>query len=408
MVVALPESALTGYFLEGGVRDNAVTAGTLARDLDRVYRAVAFVAASRSTSTLGFYEIWNNKLYNSAMYVTLGDGDPHIRHVHRKVFLPTYGLFDEERFVERGRDVRAFDTSWGRAAMLVCEDAWHSLTATIAALDGAQIIFVCAAPPARGPWPKTDDVPGPGEHESLGSAHSRDRRRARRLRHADDARWQRGRQGLSWRIVRVGRATARYRGRAPLWEDAILSVSVDLADVTRARADMPLIADLETMLPHLRASIDDVDGGHTERRSSTTSRRSTRRKASSPRSAAMRADRSQGSVQVVRGPHVARDTAVAARRSTRRSPSSGSSISSARKWRGAEWNAAVIGDLGRRRFSGDGVSRGEGARTRERARRSNAVSNVEQGKSRPRAARDRRAGNSVANDRHQRRASTAI
>ena len=129
-------------------------------DLDLAYRA-GTSSGKPFDVTLGFYEIWNNKLYNSAMYVTLGDGDPRIRHVHRKVFLPTYGLFDEERFVERGRDVRAFDTPWGRAAMLVCEDAWHSMTATIAALDGAQIIFVCAAPPARGPWPKSDDVPGP-------------------------------------------------------------------------------------------------------------------------------------------------------------------------------------------------------------------------------------------------------
>jgi NAD+ synthase (glutamine-hydrolysing) len=51
------------------------------------------------------------------------------------------------------------------------------------------------------------------------------------------------------------------RGRAPLWEDSILAVTVDLADVTRARADIPLIADLETMLPHLRASMDDVMAG---------------------------------------------------------------------------------------------------------------------------------------------------
>src|SRR5437763_12736425 len=66
MVLALPESALTGYFLEGGVRDNAVTAGTLARDLDRVYRA-AVPSPKPLDLTIGFYEIWNNKLYNSAM-----------------------------------------------------------------------------------------------------------------------------------------------------------------------------------------------------------------------------------------------------------------------------------------------------------------------------------------------------
>jgi NAD+ synthase (glutamine-hydrolysing) len=259
MVLALPESALTGYFLEGGVRDNAVTAGTLARDLDRVSRG-AISSPQPLDVTLGFYEIWNNKLYNSAMYVTLGDGEPRIHHVHRKIFLPTYGLFDEERFVERGRDVRAFDTSWGRAALLVCEDAWHSLTATIAALDGAQVIFVCAAPPARGPWPKSDGVPGP-------TSVSRWDRLIRDI--ADE-------HGVFVTLSTlvgseggkmfpggsmVAGAKGEVRGRAPLWDDAILSVTLDIADVTRARADMPLIADLETMMPHLRTSMDAIIAG---------------------------------------------------------------------------------------------------------------------------------------------------
>src|SRR6478735_5555075 len=258
-VLALPETALTGYFLEGGVREEAMTAGTLARELDAAYRSA--VRSPRSLDvTLGFYEVWNNKLYNSAMYVTLGDGEPRIRHVHRKVFLPTYGLFDEERFVERGRDVRAFETSWGRAAMLVCEDAWHSMTATIAALDGAQIIFVCAAPPARGAWPKPDDVPGP-------ASASRWDRLVRDI--ADE-------HGVYVTLTNlvgseggklfpggsfVAGPKGEVRGRAPLWDDAILSVSVDLADVTRARADIPLIADLETMMPHLAASLAEVMAG---------------------------------------------------------------------------------------------------------------------------------------------------
>ena len=255
-VLCLAESALTGYFLEGGVRDNAVTGGTLAADLDAIYRE-AVTRARPLDVTLGFYEIWNNKLYNSAMYLTLGDGEPRVHHVHRKVFLPTYGLFDEERFVERGREVRAFDTPWGRAAMLVCEDAWHSMTATIAALDGAQVVFVCSAPPARGLAPKTDGVPGP----------------------ASVSRWDRlirdiaeehgvyvtltnlvGSEGgkLFPGASFVAGPSGDVRGRAPLWEDAILSVTVDLADVTRARADMPLVADMETMVPHLVGSLSDV------------------------------------------------------------------------------------------------------------------------------------------------------
>src|SRR4051812_20796949 len=154
-VLCLPESALTGYFLEGGVRDVALTAGTLAQDLHALYRAN--VTGPRLLDVvIGFYEEWQNRLYNSALYVTLGGGEPVVRHVHRKIFLPTYGMFDEERFVERGREVRAFDTPWGRAAILVCEDAWHSLTGTIAALDGAQVIFLLSAPPARGPWANTE------------------------------------------------------------------------------------------------------------------------------------------------------------------------------------------------------------------------------------------------------------
>jgi NAD+ synthase (glutamine-hydrolysing) len=259
MVLCFAESALTGYFLEGGVRDNAVTAGTLAADLDRTYRA-AVPSPRPFDITIGFYEIWNNKLYNSVMYVTLGEGDARIRHVHRKVFLPTYGLFDEERFVERGREVRAFDTPWGRAGVLVCEDAWHSMTATIAALDGAQIIFVCAAPPARGAWPKPDDVPGPASVS----------RWDRLIRDIAD---EHGVYAVLTTLVGteggkvfpggsfVAGPKGEVRGRAPLWEDSILAVTVDLADVTRARADIPLIADLETMLPHLRASMDDVMAG---------------------------------------------------------------------------------------------------------------------------------------------------
>lgn len=253
-LVCFPETALTGYFLEGGVREHAVTAGQLAADLHRGY------AGPRVDLCVGFYEVWRNKLYNSALYLTLGETIPLVRHVHRKVFLPTYGLFDEERFVERGREIRAFDTPWGRAAMLVCEDVWHSMTATIAALDGAQLIIVPTAPPARGAWPRSDDAPGP----------------------ASVARWERlardmaDEHGLYVALVGLvgseggkqfpGSAMlagpkGEVRARGPLWEEALVVARLDLADVTRARADMPLIADLETMVPHLQEAMTKVTAG---------------------------------------------------------------------------------------------------------------------------------------------------
>jgi len=146
-----PETATSGYFVEGGVKQVAVTTGTLLQDLDRVYREVGGAHPSLDVA-IGFYERFQNHFYNSCLYATLGGKKPDVRHVHRKVFLPTYGVFDEERFVDRGQDgVRAFDTSWGgRAAILICEDAWHGLAGTIAALEGAQVIIVPSASPARG------------------------------------------------------------------------------------------------------------------------------------------------------------------------------------------------------------------------------------------------------------------
>jgi NAD+ synthetase len=255
-VAFLPETAVSGYFLEGGVREHAVTAGTLVRDLDVQYRS-AVPSLEPMDIGLGFYEIWNNSIYNSALYVTLGGDEPVVRHVHRKVFLPTYGLFDEERFVDRGFEIRAFDTSWGRAAMLVCEDAWHSLSGTIAALDGAQIIFIPSASPARGLSPRQDDLEGPSNLE----------------------RWERlardisSEHGVFTSLIHLvgfeggktfsgGSVVAGPRGdiklRAPLWEEAIAPVTLDTAELTRARVELPLLTDLQTMLPHMVRTIGKI------------------------------------------------------------------------------------------------------------------------------------------------------
>jgi predicted amidohydrolase len=249
-LVQFPETAASGYFVEGAVRDLAVTAGELARDLDAAYK-LALRTPPPLDVVLGFYEKWRDTLYNSAIYVRLGPSAPEILHVHRKNFLPTYGLFDEERFVERGHEMRAFDTPWGRAAILVCEDAWHSLSGTVAALDDAQLIFLSSAAPARGVWPRADAIPGP----------------------ASVARWERlvrdiaeehgvfvtfanlvGSEGgkMFPGASMVMGPYGDVRARAPVWDEAILPATIDLGDIARARSDVPLLADLRTALPHLR------------------------------------------------------------------------------------------------------------------------------------------------------------
>jgi NAD+ synthetase len=258
-VAVFAETALTGYFVEGGVRDVATTAGAFARDLQAQYASA--VSTPRPLDVcIGFYEVWNNAFYNSALYATLGGDQAVIRHVHRKLFLPTYGMFDEERFVDRGFEVRAFDTSWGRAAMLICEDAWHSLTGTVAALDGATMVFVVSASPARGIWPREDEGPVP----------------------ANLKRWERlardmaEEHGVFVALVNLvgtegGKTFAGgsiicgphgdIRARAPLWDETIMTISLDPQDLTRARSDAPLLTDLQTMMPHLMRTVDRIQAG---------------------------------------------------------------------------------------------------------------------------------------------------
>jgi NAD+ synthase (glutamine-hydrolysing) len=262
-VVQFPETALSGYFVEGGVREMSYDATDLARDLGATYQSAASGAQSIDV-VIGFYERLNGTLHNSVMYVTLGsDGSAAIRHVHRKNFLPTYGMFDEERFVERGYGVRAFDTSWGRAAMLVCEDAWHSLTGLIAALDGAQVVFVSSAAPARGAFERADG-------ESVPASVARWDRLVRDIAEehgvfvtlANLVGSEGGKmfQGSSC-VMGPGGDT---RARAPVWDEALLTADVDLDDITRARANGPLLSDVRAMMPMLRAELDRVANGKQE------------------------------------------------------------------------------------------------------------------------------------------------
>ena len=251
-LVVFPETATSGYFVEGGVKELAVTAGTLARDLAASYHGPAIDVV------VGFYERFQNHIYNSALYVTLGSKKPEVRHVHRKVFLPTYGVFDEERFVDRGQDgVRSFETGWGgKAAILICEDAWHSLAATVAALEGAQLVIVPSASPARG-LGEVEDCEG----ESLPASVIRWERIVRGIAEEHGVfvalanlvgfEGGKGFPGASAVIDPTGRVLAR----GPLFEEALLTADIDLDSLTTARSDSPLLADLQSALPVLTRSL---------------------------------------------------------------------------------------------------------------------------------------------------------
>jgi NAD+ synthetase len=174
------------------------------------------------------------------------------------VFLPTYGVFDEERFVDRGQDgVRSFETSWGgKAAILICEDAWHSLAATVAALEGAQLVIVPSASPARG-LGEVEDCEG----ESLPASVVRWERIVRGIAEEHGVfvalanlvgfEGGKGFPGASAVVDPTGRVLAR----GPLFEEALLTADIDLDSLTTARSDSPLLADLQSALPVLTKSL---------------------------------------------------------------------------------------------------------------------------------------------------------
>jgi len=139
-LIIFPELALSGYFLKDLVPEVA-----LRLDSSEILKLIEL---SRGISiVIGFVEESDDyHFYNSALYLE----DGAIRHRHRKVYLPTYGLFDEQRYLARGESFRAFDTKFGRLAMLICEDMWHLSASYILAMDGATTLICLSSSPARG------------------------------------------------------------------------------------------------------------------------------------------------------------------------------------------------------------------------------------------------------------------
>ena len=135
-----PELSLIGYFLRDTVPSVALTIKSVElKKLGQLSRELPFVAGLVE-------EGGDHRFFNSAIYFEDGE----VRHVHRKVYLPTYGMFDEQRYFARGDRVRAFDSKFGRLALLICEDLWHPSTIYLAAFDGALAVLCPSASPLRG------------------------------------------------------------------------------------------------------------------------------------------------------------------------------------------------------------------------------------------------------------------
>ncbi len=139
-LIQFPELSLTGYSLKDAVYDVALQDSDSKWDeLKKLSKHISILAGGVELDKR--YEIYNTLYY-------FENGDIHSKH--RKVYLPTYGLFEEKRYFSAGNRFKAFDTKLGRLGLLICEDMWHPTSGIILAQDGASVILVSSAGIARG------------------------------------------------------------------------------------------------------------------------------------------------------------------------------------------------------------------------------------------------------------------
>lgn len=135
-IVVFPELALSGYMLQDKLFEDAWYVEEL-RDL---------AAASLKCDIAIGAALWDNgQVYNSALYFSQGE----LLHIHHKNHLPTYGMFEEGRYFASGDTITGFETSYGTAAMVVCEDLWRAQTLVSLAACDPDVIYVLAASPGR-------------------------------------------------------------------------------------------------------------------------------------------------------------------------------------------------------------------------------------------------------------------
>jgi predicted amidohydrolase len=238
-LLVFPELSLTGYFLKDLVPDVALARdgpeldelAALSRDLDLVVGAVL--------------EEPDHRYFNASLYLSEGE----LKHIHRKVYLPTYGMFDEQRYLAAGDRFRGFPTRYGRAGILICEDIWHLSTAYILSLQGTDLVICPSASPGRGI--STDERLGTAEsYELLCRTYAQFCTTfflyCNRVGYEDGANFWGGSMiiGPNGDIIR----------REEDADEALVTATLDLADVRRERVTSPLLRDekLELTINELR------------------------------------------------------------------------------------------------------------------------------------------------------------
>ncbi len=205
---------------------------------------------------VGFVEAEKrHRFHIAAAYLSKGE----VLHIHRKVNLPTYGMFDEGRFFAHGDRLRAFDTHFGRVGILICEDYWHVSLPYLLWMDGAELLLFTSASPGRGlnreaklesaRWIEQINQ-GYANLFTVFVAHSN------RVGYED---------GLNfWGGFTLFDPDGKRLAHAPHFEETLINAEIDMAQLHRTRSRLPLLRDerpelllrgLETILEGRRREV---------------------------------------------------------------------------------------------------------------------------------------------------------
>ncbi len=230
-LVVFPELGLTGYLLQDLAADVAM------RPDDPRLASLAAEAKGMSAVVSFVEESPDHRLFIAA--ALLEDGE--VRHVQRKLFLPTYGLFDERRFFAAGDSLRAVSSRLGVGiGLAICEDFWHLSVPALLALDGAQVLINVSSSPGR-------DLASTNA-DGLGTATSwRTLLRAYAQLTTSVVVFV-NRVGVDesisfWGGSEVIDPAGHGVAAAPLYDEALVFADVALADVRRERIALPLLRD---------------------------------------------------------------------------------------------------------------------------------------------------------------------
>ncbi len=229
-LLCFPELSLTGYVLKDLVPDVAM----VAKEDNPVMSEL--LSASRDLDiVIGFVEEdHRHRYYIASAYLSKGQ----ILHIHRKVYLPTYGMFEEGRYLAPGNRLCAFDTAFGRVGLLICEDFWHMSSPYALWLDGADLLLLMSASPGRGLSPEA----------ALGSSRSVELINQIYATFLTDFVLHCNRVGFEdglnfWGGSTVYGPDGKLVAQAPYFEEALLLATLDMSALRRVRIQLPLLRD---------------------------------------------------------------------------------------------------------------------------------------------------------------------